>query len=217
MASIKPSDPATHGHTSITNNPRNGRFIAEGVTVKNLVGNAYGDTRLSRIEGGPKWTDSERYDIEAKGEIFSNVDPYTMSDRELMAFHDLQQARLRALLKDRFQLKLHRLTRELPVYVLVVGKGGPKLQPAKDPHAHNRGTHTRDGHMIATALSMESLAANLSGQTGRVVIDKTGLIGCYDFVLTWTPDQRGASLPDDHPPAGESGPSIFTAVRSNSG
>ena len=219
VVSIKPSNPATVGHTSITKNPRSGRFIAEGVTTKNLIGDAFGDTRLSHIEGGPKWTDSERYDIEAKGESFSNVDPYTLSDRELMAFHDLQQARLQAMLTDRFKIKLHRITRELPVYSLVVAKNGPKLQPTKEVGgSRKRGISMHDGRMTATDSSMESLVSILSGQTSRVVIDKTGLRGHYDFTLNWTLDRDRTELPDsDHPPAGESGPSIFTAVQEQLG
>jgi uncharacterized protein (TIGR03435 family) len=218
VVSIKPSDPATHGHTSITNNSRNGRFIAEGITAKNLIGNAYGDAHLSKIEGLPNWTDSQPYDIEAKGESFSNVDPYTLSDRELMAFHHLQQARLRALLAERFRLKVHRITKELPVYGLVVAKNGPKLQLTKEAiGSRNRGMHMRDGLMTATDSSMESLVSVLSGRTSRVVIDRTGLTGHYDFTLNWSPEQRRAPQPDDHPLVGESGPSIFTAVQEQLG
>jgi uncharacterized protein (TIGR03435 family) len=137
--------------------------------------------------------------------------------------------RLLSLLTDRFKLKVHRITKELPVYELVVAKNDPKLQPTKEAHdSRNRGMHIRDGRMTATALSMESLAANLSGQTSRVVIDKTGLTGHYDFTLNWTPDQRrsdplasGESSPgprgnsvDD---GGANGPSIFTALQEQLG
>lgn len=218
VVSIKPSDPATYGHTSMTNNSRSGRFTTEGITAKNLIDNAYGNVYLSQIEGLPNWTDSERYDISAKGESFADIDPYEMSDEEIKAFHHLQQARLQALLVERFQLKVHRITKELPVYGLVVAKNGPKLQPTKEAiGSRNRGMHIRDGRMTATDLPMDSLVSVLSGQTSRVVIDRTGLTGHYDFTLNWTPEQRSVPLPDDHPPAGESGPSIFTAVQEQLG
>jgi uncharacterized protein (TIGR03435 family) len=229
VASIKPSDPATHGHTSITNNPQSGRFTAEGITVKNLIDNAYGNVHLFRIEGAPSWTDSERYDIAAKAEGLADVDPYSMTDEELKAFQALQQARLQSLLTDRFRLKVHRITKELSIYELVVAKNGPKLQPTKEARgSRNRGMHIRDGRMTATDLSIESLVSSISGQTSRVVIDKTGLSGHYDFTLNWTPDQpRGNSLANGESSPGlranavadgaANGPSIFTALQEQLG
>jgi hypothetical protein len=72
----EPSDPATLGHSSVEGNPRNGRFTAADITAKTLIENAYGDMHLFQIEGAPKWTDSERYDIAAKAKGFGDIDPY---------------------------------------------------------------------------------------------------------------------------------------------
>ncbi len=219
VVSVKPSDPATLGHSSVEGNPRSGRFTAEGITAKTLIENAYGNIHLFQIEGAPSWADSERYDISAKAEGFGNVDPYEMTDEDLKTFHTLQQARLQAVLADRFQLKVHRITKELPVYLLMVAKNGPKLQPTENPRdRRNRGMHIRDGQMTATGLSTELLAANLSNLTSRVVIDKTGLSGHYDFTLNWAPDQRRAEAPDsEQPTPSANGPSIFTAVQEQLG
>ncbi len=81
VASIKPSDPATRGHTSINRSPRSGRFTAEGITAKSLIENAY-NVHDFQIEGAPNWTDSERYDIAAKAESPGNVDPEKMTPRK---------------------------------------------------------------------------------------------------------------------------------------
>ena len=71
------------------------------------------------IEGGPGWVASERYTINAKAE--DNANAYVM-----------QGPLLQTLLENRFKLKIHRETREIPIYELVVAKGGPKLKPFRE-------------------------------------------------------------------------------------
>ncbi len=121
------------------------------------------------------------------------------------------QQMLQALLADRFQLKLHRETKELPAYELVVSKNGHKLKDAtEDPSLH---TVWNSGRVVekysGKKVPMTELAFVLKTQAGRPVIDKTGLTGKYDFELQWAPG--------DAPAADGSAPSIFTAVQEQLG
>src|SRR5437870_5825244 len=102
VASVKVHPPPLT-QISVTN--RGGRFIATGFSLKMLVGRGYGVPE-GRVIGGPNWIDSERYDIEAKAPDITPAPPL--------------QPMLQAMLADRFQLKAHKETRELPVYELVV-------------------------------------------------------------------------------------------------
>ncbi len=122
VASIKPS--AEDGRrVSIWISP-GGRFTASGVSAKMLIQEAY-DLRDFQISGGPGWLTSERYDITAKSEL-----PGLNRERIKVL--------LQSLLADRFGLKFHRETKELPIYLLVVGKNGPKFHKSEiqsDPSA----------------------------------------------------------------------------------
>ena len=108
VASIEPS--AGDGRMLQIGISPGGRWTAMGVSAKMLIEQAY-DVRDFQISGGPGWLSSERYDIVAKAET-PNI------GREQM------KVLLQSLLADRFKLQLHRETRELPIYALVVGKGG---------------------------------------------------------------------------------------------
>ena len=116
VASIKPARPEARGYSI---RPFPGRLSAENVTLKLLIAEAYHvyDFQVS----GPKWIDSERYDLEAK--IGGDAPP---SKAQLRAM-------LQKLLADRFGLSVRRESKEMPVYMLEEGKGGSKLQPAKHP------------------------------------------------------------------------------------
>jgi uncharacterized protein (TIGR03435 family) len=116
------------------------------------------------------------------------------------------------LLAERFQLRLHREARDLPVYALVVGKNGAKLK-ISDPDAREgavvRGT--ADGlHMETKKGSMEAPARQLSSSAGRPVIDKTGLTGTYQYTLDWFPATR-IPVPESNVP------SLFIAVQEQLG
>ncbi len=115
VASIKPS--AEDGRRVTVGISPGGRYTATGVTLKFLIMQAY-DIRDFQISGGPGWLGSERYDIVAKADTPS-------LNREKV------KVLLKSLLAERFNLKVHRETRELPVYALVVGKNGPKLQKSE--------------------------------------------------------------------------------------
>src|SRR5215471_12712845 len=110
VASVKPNKSAT-GRNSMDRAPGGG-FTATNVTLRMLLKAAY-SIHDYELPGGPGWIDSERYDIVAK------APPNTPNNR--------LAPMLQALLADRFKLAVHRETRELPVYALMVGKDGPKI------------------------------------------------------------------------------------------
>jgi uncharacterized protein (TIGR03435 family) len=184
----------------------------KGVRMQMLLRKAFG-VENDRIFGAPGWVRSDRYDIEAKvaESDAPKLDSLTFDQRELM---------LRALLADRFNLKVHHETRELPVYVLAIAKGGPKLKASKpdDPDANTR---MGRGKVEAQGLSLENLIEFLSQQLGRTILDKTGLTGTYDFILHWTPDDappqiaagpEGGQPGNGGAPQTDAGPSLITAL-----
>ena len=189
-----------------------GGVTATGVTLKMLIGLAYG-VFAYQISGGPSWIGTERWDIVAKTDSLQERLPRAQS-----------AALLQALIEDRFQLKAHRDTKEMPVYELVVTKNGPKLVPSDPTKAKPSAIFGR-GSGTFTDSSMAVFAARLSEQLGRPVLDRTDLKGPYDFTLEWTPapGEGAAELmglpPRAEPPSsGDSnGPSIFTALQDQLG
>jgi uncharacterized protein (TIGR03435 family) len=169
------------------------------LTLLNLIEDAYA-LRRDQISGGPSWIDSDHYDVIAKAE----------GEGTLAGERAMQM--LRTLLTDRFQLKVHRETKETPVFELVVGKGGPKLKASSaDAKGRNFVSANSAGmHMEATNGTMEKLARQLSVTAGRPVIDKTSLAGYYAYTLDWLPANLTPQPDSDIP-------SIFTAVQEQLG
>lgn len=180
-----------------------GRFTATGITLKSLIGQAY---NVREIINGPGWISTERYDVNAKAEgVPDRIPPEQL------------RPMLRALLEERFQLKTHTASKEMPVYALVVGKGGPKLTPTTSTN-QERMLRIFRGQLNSKKTSMATLAQYLSTELGRTVIDKTGLTAEYDLTLNWTPDPgRSAGGPDAVPAADSFGPTIFTALQEQLG
>lgn len=158
--------------------------------LRSLVSYSY-SVQEQFVFGGPKWADSIPFDIIAK--ITDSDTPslkgLNWKDRAFV---------LQPVLAERFGLKVHREQRNEPVYELVVAKGGPKLQSAKSPDAPDsfkmNGKPVSPGTMIwsnnqirGIGVGTDALASNFVTNVGRVVLDKTGLKGSYDFVLKWTP------------------------------
>lgn len=146
---------------------------------------------IQEFVGGTGWIDSERYDILAK----ADGQP-TRQQMQLM---------LRSLLADRFKLVVHKETREKPAYALVLarpdGKPGPGLRRSEvDCSPANRdkapkgacGFRAAQGLIASRSATMEMLAAELI-LTGRLVVNRTGLTGAYEFDLRWTPDEFDTS------------------------
>ncbi len=183
-----------------------------------------------QVLGGPGWIDSDRYDIVAKAE--------GNPPRE-----QLYGPMLRALLEDRFQLKVHRETKEAPVYLLTIAKGGAKLQRAKEGgcvstdinhplpqpapgqprlRACGSGVTGLDGTLDLYGATMAGLSTQLGIRLDRDVIDKTGIVGMFDIHL----EVSRADLLPRAVAGGEAGqadlsdstgPSIFTALQQQLG
>jgi uncharacterized protein (TIGR03435 family) len=190
-ASIKPSSPDS---TTETRRYPGGRFTASGITLKGLIQRAW-DVKSFQITGGPAWVNSQRYEVNAKAEGDVTSD-------HLMSL-------IQSLLAERFQLRIHRETRELPIYSLVVGKSGPKLQTST---ATSGPTWSKTpGLLTGEKISMEMLATDLlEAQLDRVVTDHTGIRGEFDVKLTFAPS-------DSPTPANTDGPSLFTAIQEQLG
>jgi bla regulator protein blaR1 len=239
VASIKPYNSATMG-MSIAIQP-GGRFVATGIPFRFLMTYAY-RVRDFQILGGPSWISSDRWDIQARAEEGSVPLPTGTRDSNAP---DPVALRLQSLLEDRFQLKFHRETRELPAYELTIAKSGSKLKlsedqgpfqppkpgdppppPIKPGGAMPRGSMRMGrGDLEANGVEFAGFVQMLSQQLGRTVIDKTGLKGLYDIKLQWTPEMGQGATPfgpmpagAEPPPAPEpSGPSLFTAIQEQLG
>jgi uncharacterized protein (TIGR03435 family) len=212
-------------------------FTAWFVTPQQMISTAYGYvTQRFRISGGPAWLATERFDIEAKmdaatADAVAKLNP----GQRVLA----QQKMLQAVLADRFKLTVHRETRELLVYNLIVAKNGAKLQAAKPGDTYANGIKHPDGSLggpgamsggvfdgwiTAQAVTIAGLAGELTHMLGRPVTDKTGLTGAYDFKLQFTPDDRlqapGGAAPSERPglPSSDSNePSLFDAIQEQLG
>ena len=120
---------------------------------------------------------------------------------------------LQTLLADRFQLKAHIEKRPMPVYALVVGKGGPKLGPPSEPSHELHGVNGRNQFLKTDSVTMYDLADYILGSfmPDRPVIDRTGLTGTYKLRIEATPEYRI----NGNPQSGDL--SIFTAVQEQLG
>lgn len=195
VASIKPAPPQPPGQTSTqmdvtTDATRNGILRYSNVTLKEVLGEAY-QVKQYQIAGGPGWLDSERFDITATIPAGARREVPKM---------------LQTLAAERFGLSLHRETRELPVYVLQVGKNGSKLKPAKSATGISRDTDGTHSHLTAET-TMAAFVDSLSQRLDRPVLDETGLTGAFEITLDWASDSGGDPV----------GPSIFTAVQEQLG
>ncbi|HEV8416751.1 MAG TPA: TIGR03435 family protein [Bryobacteraceae bacterium] len=215
VASIKPSNPDTQG--GFIQFMPGGGLKMTNIPLRTMITFAY-DVRDFQVSGGPGWIGTERLDLIARPDrttVDGPVDFANMNDGQRKTMRDQIAERLRALLADRFQLVVHKETKDQPIYALVVSKNGAKLQETKETGTQQRMMTNRgrsEGHAIPIAM----LAQNLSGLMGRPVVDKTGLTGKYDFVLEWTPD-LGAAGPDGANSPAPSGPTIFTALQEQLG
>jgi uncharacterized protein (TIGR03435 family) len=202
VASIKTSS-STDPRRSITGMQR-GAFRAVDYTLKDLLRLGW-DVRSYQISGGPKWLDSDRYDIEVKPDVpFDVPGPGGEGQQRLRLM-------VQSMLADRFKLTLHREKKETSVYFLVIGRNGSSLKRAGE--SPDQGPHIQDGkgQLIATNVDMPIFARALAGELGVTVIDRTNLSGAYDLKLEWSPD---ADVSIEVP---SSGPSIFTALQEQLG
>jgi len=181
------------------------RLNADAANLRMLMMYAY-NIRNDQVSGSvPLLTVGDtRYDIVAKAE---GGDVPTKAEFRTM---------VQLLLADRFKLSYHRESRETPVYVLLVGKNGPKFKqsaPDANPVAHYHWTGRNNEITIPKAAMDDVLGAIANSMLDRPVIDKTGLTGTYDIKLTYTPDLK--SNRDSEPDLNDI--SVFTAVQSQLG
>jgi len=222
VVSIKPSAPANNGIRLVV--PQGDRYRMVGVRLRLLLTQAYQKLVNGlpfgklQIIGAPSWIDADRYDIDAT----TNCSGGGPSPEQI-------QLMIRSMLEDRFQLKAHIETRELPIYNLVVARDGPKLKRSEDqtpvevsplqacspatPLPGLRGNPdgvqqqrrlsvipTADG--IFTVLGVGMPIANLAEAlpAERPVIDKTDIKGLYDFKFTFSAGLQGTPSGPVPPP-----------------
>jgi uncharacterized protein (TIGR03435 family) len=201
VASIKPNKSGTKGGGI---GFRGGRLNATNVTLRQLVAQAYGlradgvQDLGNRIVGGPGWVATERYDVVARAE-----QPVSQEEALNMA---------QTLLGERFQLKVHRETREMPIYELVIGKNGPKFKQSEAEGEAGISQGAVEGRYRVTAhkMPMFVLASMLENQIDRIVVDKTGIEGPVDFQVEWALDLNAKTTD-------VSAPSVFSAVQEQLG
>jgi uncharacterized protein (TIGR03435 family) len=184
-------------------------YAATNVSVHNLIVDSYRVFDF-QVENAPGWVNTDRFDVEGK----TGGKPGGEQIRSMV----------RSLLADRFQLAIQRETKRLAVYELTVAKGGIKFNEGRCvgvPGPQNPcggGTGGR-GVFMAREAGVGELTHFLAPLLGRVVVDKTGLKGKYDFDLHWTPDESALKGPGDpdEPAPDPNGPSIFAAVQEQLG
>jgi uncharacterized protein (TIGR03435 family) len=208
-----------------------GRLTVACSPLKFLIQSAYAPSPDASIpiSGGPAWLDSALYDIEAKAD--------NNPSREAMSGPMLQ-----ALLEERFRLRIHWETKEIPVYDLTVAKSGPKLQAFKEgscastdqpqPTADASAKHPAPCGSFSIGMKGTNLALDVHKRDmtefsrqlhlDRPVIDKTGIAGLFDFHLEFAIDGATAGFfppgfPVPAPSDSPEGPSIFTAVQQQLG
>ena len=199
VASIKRHPPGDDS-SSMRSTP--GRFTSINQPVILIVSSAYGvDQRY--ISGGPAWMRSDPYDFDCR------MDDGEVETRQKLDGKQRQKglaSMLRTMLAERFQLRVRHETKTLPVYALVVGKGGVKFHDsAPEDGAAHPSVMVSGNELTLTNASMAMLAMNLPVE--RFVIDQTGLTGKYDLKLHWSRDEGD----------GADAPNIFTAVQEQLG
>ena len=207
VAAIHIHESLPHEHNSIWSSPFDSNFNAENISVIALINWAY-EVPDTRILGAPGWAHSTMFNIEAKSD--PSVDQQ-MRNLTSAAGRKQKEKMVQALLADRFKLVMHTETRELPIYELVVAKGGPRLGAIKETGSS---VNTGNGRIeVRMSNSVAFLADELSKVAGRDVVDKTGITGRYDLKLRWTPDDQAVPASDSSAStAGDSAPTLFTAL-----
>jgi uncharacterized protein (TIGR03435 family) len=232
VVSVKPNK---SGSGRVMMNMGSGSTIsAENISLKMLIQNAYNLKTQDQIVGLTGWATTSAFDIAAK------VDAETMAQLKTLSKDDANEQRRRmmqALLADRFHLKVHHETKEMPVYDMVVAKSGPKLKeaapdpvdpdppPSAGPNERRiglpgPGDPRRNGsfmmsgtEMTATGVPLSTLANILSQQLHRQVNDKTGLTGKYDFNVKYSRDDA----PQPTEPGAVEQPTLIIAVEEQLG
>jgi uncharacterized protein (TIGR03435 family) len=210
VASVKPSDAPGGGFALRSTEDT----VSASGTVLRMIQFLF-DLRDFQIAGGPDWVSTANWEITAKVDHPAPDWANLRSD----ARFGIQRLRLRAVLAQRFALRCHFETKNLPVYNLVLAKAGAKFKPTASGapgkvsiNSHYQGNQT---HLEAIGFKLDSLVGVISQTLGRTVVDKTGLTGLYDVTLTYSSDSDASSSASDAD--APSVPSIFTALEEQLG
>lgn len=184
---------STHWHD------QNSKMMATNVSLRKLIAFAYQlhDFQIS----GPDWLGSQRFDIQAEGPEWAK--------------REQRPTIMQNLLVERFKLAVHRTTKELPAYSLIIAKNGPKLQQVAANGSS--GVSSSRGRLTLQKASMKEIVDSISRQVDRPVIDNTGLSGAFNGELQWTPDDDTANAETGSSASSDAGPSIFTALQEQFG
>jgi uncharacterized protein (TIGR03435 family) len=204
VATIKPSKPGAQGKGF---GFRAGHFMTLNTDLNDLIAFAYG-RHPKQIVGAPDWFGTDLFDIEAKPDAEGRPNQKQMATM------------VQKLLEERFALKYHHEQRELPVYVISVASGGPKMTKSASADGQMAFFFRALGDLTVRNQSMDDFAQWMqNGVMDRPVVNQTGLEGKYDFQLKWTPDDSqfaafrgvGAVVPPakDDPAAP---PALYTAI-----
>ena len=226
VASVKVN--ASGDQTSFTRRLPGGTFLASNMRVHDMIAFAHG-LHSFEVEGGPDWIREVRFDVTMKAE--TNVGPTAIGPTQI----GLQMAR--DVLAKRFSFQAHRERRERPVFALVrfredgvlgprikrsgtdcaalaaeAGKSGAPWPPRSAEGRILCGLQTQGNTLTAGGYPMSEFQRFLTGQTQRVVIDRTGLAGAWDFELTFAPPDVAADAAADR-----NIPTLFTALEEQLG
>jgi uncharacterized protein (TIGR03435 family) len=209
VASVKPIQQSA-GSFSVRSRPDS--LTADG-TLAHILEYAF-NLHGFQITGGPSWLSDDTWDIVIK----VDQPPANWDTLSNDARNAIQRQRMVSALAQRFALHCHIETRQLPVYNLVLAKGGPKPAlahtPADAPKKGSFSSHDDRSSVVMQSAggSLDMLATNLVRVLGRTVINETGLSGIYDFTLTYAPDATNTSTDAD-----ATGPTVFTALEEQLG
>jgi uncharacterized protein (TIGR03435 family) len=194
VATVKPAAPNQPGFNI---EPGPDTLTMRNVTLRQAIQFAY---RLHeyQMSGGPKWVDSDGYDIVGKTD--DSLRPLGFTDRT-----DRLRAMLRKLLAERFQLSMRREMKDVPAYSLSIAKNGFRL--AKIEPGGPKRTYGRPDQLVANGATISEFVALLEARFQQPVIDHTGLEGLYNFSVQYAPE----NAPDSPYP------SIFTAMQEQCG
>jgi len=244
VASIKPNKSGTNQRQ--VNWEPNGRFTAINVPLDDLIRFAYAEPGLDGLLGPlppNRLSVAKTWDGGATALPSNKLD--VIATTAAGASQEQVFLMLRALLKERFKLVVHRETRDLPIYVLVMarkdGRLGPRLRPsnvncsaapsnrpAPSPAAGGfvaepcKGLRNVPGKATGRAVTIQTLARLMSGWVDdhRPVEDRTGLTGNFDIDLDWTPDRPLPPPPANAPALPQvdaNGAGLFTALQEQLG
>jgi bla regulator protein blaR1 len=192
VASVKPS-PANQ-YVPATVDPQRFHIV---ITLSDAIlwANDFFD-RGYRLSGGPEWIYRDYYQIEGRTKA-----PATTKEMRTM---------LQTLLADRFKVKLHRESKEMPVYALIIGTSGLKL---KTSEGTGKGMGVAPGKLMARNATMADLAATLGNMVDRPVLDETGLDAQYDIDMKFDPTLIKPYDGQPIVPPSPDAPSIFIAIQ----